>query len=171
MDKIQKAMSSGDLFVLKPGVTVKLDVSGIKDPGERDKIAAALTKQLEANNCHVAPNAKVSVIALTELGRRREVAYRHIGGPGRVYNFQEYTSRVKVVANGQVAWEMFSTNVPGLVHLSAGETMEQYLQRQEHPNYEWLSKVELPKVVQKPTTGGVSLGTTQVTVSGLHERL
>ena len=46
--------------------------------------------------------------------------------------------------------------------------MEQYLKRSEHPNYEWFSQVELPKVVQKPTSGAATLGTSQVTIAGVR---
>jgi len=103
------------------------------------------------------------------MGRRREIAYHTFGRPyAREYTFQEYICRVKVVYNGQTAWEVFCSNVPGMVNLKQGETMQEFLQRSEHPNYEWFGKVELPKLVQKPSSGGPAIGATQVTVSGLR---
>ena len=166
--KIQQALESADFFVLKPGVTVKLDVGALQDPGEREKTTAAFTQQLQANGCHVGPNGTVSVVATTEPGKRRDVAYRTFGRPiAREYTVQEFISRVKVVWQGQTAWDVSCSSIPGVVHLKQGETMQQFLQRTEHPNYEWFGKVELPKVVQKPTSGGSALGATHVTISGL----
>jgi hypothetical protein len=169
VERIQKAIESPDFFVLKPGATVKLDVSGLPDLGEREKAAAALTQKLQANGCQVGANGAVELVAVAEAGKRREVAYHTFGRPySRVYMVQEFHSRVKVVYQGQTAWEVSCTSVPGFVHLQEGETMEQYLERNEHPNYEWFGKVELPKVVQKPTSGAATLGTTRVTTAGVR---
>jgi hypothetical protein len=166
--KIQKALDSADFFVLKPGVTVKLDVGALQDPGEREKATAAFTQQLQANGCQVGTNGTVELVAATEPGKRRDVAYRTFGRPvAREYTVQEYISRVKIVWQGQTAWEVSCSSVPGFIRLGEGETMQQFLQRKEHPDYDWFGKVELPKVVQKPTPGSTTLGTTQVTVSGL----
>jgi len=168
VEKIQKALESPDLFALKPGATVKINAEAIEDPGEREKIVSAFTKQLQANGFQVGSDAAVEVVALTEKGRRREIGYRSIPGPRvRVYTFQEYVSRVKILCNGRKAWEVWCTNVPGVVD-SRDETMEEYLHRHEHPNYDWFAKVELPKLVQKPSANGGAIGTSQVTTSGLR---
>jgi hypothetical protein len=168
--KIQKALDAPDFFVLKPGATVKLNVSGLPDPAEREKIAAALTQKLQANGCQIGPNGTVELVAATELGKHRDLGYRSIGPPnGKAYSFQEYISRVKIVWQGQTAWEATTTNAPGFfVRLKEGQTMQQYLQEKEHPNYAWLATVDLPRVLQKPTAGGATLGTTQVTAAGLQ---
>lgn len=169
IEKIQKALEASDLFVLKPGVAVKLNVGGIQDPAEREKAATALTQKLQANGCRVDPNGAVELVAMTEQGRHREIAYRTFGRPfAREFTFQEYHSRIKILHNGQTAWEVSCSNVPGVVNLSEGETIQEFLQRNEHPNYEWFGRAELPKLVQKPTAGGLSLGASRVTVSGVR---
>jgi hypothetical protein len=168
-ETIRKAVDSADFFVLKPGTTVKFDLTGLSDPGEREKAAAAFTQKLRANGCQVGDNGTVELVAATEMGKRREIAYHTFGHPvARAYMFQEHTSRIKIVYQGQTAWEVSCTNVPGFVRLKQGETMETFLQQKEHPNYEWFSTVDLPKVVQKPVAGGGTLGTTQVTIAGLR---
>jgi hypothetical protein len=169
LDTIQKALESPDFFVVKPGVTVTLNVSALADPTERERAAAALTKKLQANGCQVGAKGVVEFVATTEAGRRREVSYHSFGRPGaRSYTVQEFTSRLKVVYQGQTAWEVAATSLPGFVQLKDGETMDEYLKRSEHPNYEWFSKVELPKLVQKPTAGATTLGTTRVTTAGVR---
>lgn len=168
-ETIRKAIESPDFFILKPGTTVKLDVANLPDPGEREKAATAFADKLRANGCQVGADGTVELTLATEMGKRREVAYQAFGSPvARPYMFQEYTSRVKVVYQGQTAWEVSCNNVPGFIELKQGETMEGYLKQKEHPNYAWFSTVELPRMVQKPTTNGGTLGTTQVTVSGLR---
>jgi hypothetical protein len=42
------------------------------------------------------------------------------------------------------------------------------LRNSERPNYAWFSTVELPKVLQKPTPGAITLGASEVTVSGIR---
>ena len=167
VEKIEKAMQSPDFFVVKPGVTVKLDVSGLPDAGEREKAAAALTKKLQANNCQVGPTGTVELVAMTEAGKRREVAYHGFGGVARAYSVQEFFTRLKIVYQGKTAWEISKSSVPGMFRLEKGETMEQHLKQSEHPDYGWFSQVELPKVVQKPNSGAATLGTSQVTTAGL----
>ena len=169
VQKIQKAISAPDFYVLQPGATVKLNVGGLPDPGERVKASTALTKAIQANGCQVGPTGAVEVTALVEPGARRELAYHSFGRPGsRAYPFQEYMCRVKIMYQGQTAWEVSCSNTPGMVRLKENQTMEQYLKTCEHPNYEWFSKVELPKVVQKPSAGNTTLGTTQVTTAGVR---
>ena len=154
LETIQKAIESPDFFVLKPGATVTVNVSALPDPAEREKAAAALIKKLQANGCQVGDKGVVELVATAEAGRRREVAFHSFGRPGtRTYMVQEFTSRVKVVYQGQTAWEVATTSVPGFFHLKEGETLEEHLKQSEHPNYEWFSHVELPKVVQKPSSG------------------
>lgn len=168
-DKIQQAMASPDFFVLKPGVTVKVSTSALQDPGEREKAGAALAQKLEANGFVVGPNAAIELVATAEMGKRREISYRMFGSFGsKTYSVQEYISRVKFVYQGQTAWEVSVTSVPGFIHLKEGETIEQVLRRSERPNYDWFAKVELPKTLQKPTPGATTLGASQVTTAGVQ---
>ncbi len=170
VEQIQKMLDAPDLFVLKPGATVKLDVAGIQDPAEREKARDSLSKKLEANGCEVGANGTVELVATTEMGQRREIAYRTFGRPFvQMYMFQEYLCRIKFRCKGQTAWEVSCGNAPGMVHLKEGETLQEFLQRSEHPNYAWFSTVELPKLLQKPSKGKSSaIGSSQVTISGLR---
>jgi len=62
---------------------------------------------LQANGCQVGASGTVELVAATEKGKRREIAYHSFGRPyAREYTFQEYMCRVKVVYNGQTASEV-----------------------------------------------------------------
>lgn len=172
-DQIQKAMQNPDFFIVKPGTAVRLNVAGLADPAEREKAQAALTGKLEANGCQVAPNAPIELVASVETGKRRELSYRGMGGPfgagSATYSFQEYSSRLKFVFQGQTLWEVVGTNNPGfMIHLKEGETIQQHLQARERPNYGFFTSVGIPKMVQKPSPGGQTIGTSQVTAAGLR---
>jgi len=172
-EQIQKAMQSADFFVVKPGSSVKVNVSALADPAERERAGAALTKKLEANGCQVGPNGSIELVASVETGQRRQLSYGSHGpffrGGSVSYSFQEYASRLKFVSQGQTLWEIAGTNNPGfMIHLKQGETIEQYLKAREHPNYDFFSSVEIPKMVQKSSQGGNTIGTSQVTVAGIQ---
>jgi hypothetical protein len=169
METLQKALDAPDFFVLKTGVTVKLDCSAVEDPGEREKVVTGLTQKLQANGCQVGDGGTIELLASTEKGRQTEIAYRTWGFPGaRRYPFQEYLCHVKFVYQGQTAWEASCGNTPGFVRLQEGETMEEFLKRNEHPNYAWFGMVDLPKLLQKPSDSGGTLGATKVTTAGME---
>jgi len=168
-DLLEKAVHSPDFFVLRPGTTVMLNVAGIQDPGERQKVAAVLAQRLEANGCRVAPNGTIELVASTEMGKREEVSYHTFGQPGsRSYSVQNYLSRLRFVYQGQTAWEAVCGNVPTFLSLKEGETMEQHLRNSERPNHEWFGAVEIPKMLQKPGPGNSTFGTSQVTTTGIR---
>lgn len=167
--RMQQAMAAPDFFIFKPGVTVRINVSGLTDPAEREKVAAVLREKLIANGCHVGENGTVELVATTEAGKQREVGYHVFGQIGtRIYNVQEYLCRLKLVWQGQTAWEVTGSNVPGFIQLKEGETIQDVLRRSERPNYAWFAHVELPKMVQKPSAKGGTLGASQVTITGIQ---
>jgi hypothetical protein len=165
---LKKAMTEPDFFVLKPGTTVAIDVSGLADADQRDKVRAALEEKLKANGCRVGESGTITLAALTEVGKERDVSYHTFGRPGaRSYKVKEHFSRLKFLYQGKPAWETSAGNVPFFAHLKEDQTMQQYLKEHEKPNYDWFPKVELPKLLTKPT-GRPTLGTSQVTTAGVR---
>jgi hypothetical protein len=169
---LERALADPNFFVLKPGTTVKLNVDGLPDPAERDKIAKALTARLEANGFAIGPGGTIELVAATEVGKQREVSYRQFGRGFRdvnTYKVQEHIARIKFVYQGLTAWEASAMNIPFIAHLKQGETMEEHLRAQEKPNYAYFGRVELPKLLTRPTSNGVTaLGSAQVTTSGVR---
>jgi hypothetical protein len=165
---LKKAMAESDFFVLKPGTTVAIDVSGLADADQRDKVRTALEEKLKANDCQVGESGTITLAALTEVGKERDVSYHTFGRPGsRTYKVKEHFSRLKFLYQGKPAWETSAGNVPFFVRLKEDQTMQQYLKEHEKPNYDWFTKVELPKLLTKPT-GRPTLGTSQVTTAGVR---
>jgi hypothetical protein len=176
-DALAKAMSSPDFFVLKPGTVVKIDVSGV-DPAGKDFVEKALTARLKQVGFEAGASGTITLVAQTELGKDRQVAYHTFGRPGsQTYNVRDYICKVKFSYQGQDVWHTQIGSVPGFIHLNANETLEQYLKKSEKFNFDWYGKIDLPKLLQKPTQiaaqvpGGApaqvpTVGQTKLTTSG-----
>ena len=164
-----RAIADPEFFVLKPGVAVRVKADDVSDAGRRTAVVTALTEKLAAIGVKVGPNATLELVASTEVGKQREINYRTFGrGFGtKSYKVQEYISRVKFVYQGKVAWESSSYNIPHFVSLRNGQTMEEYLKEQEKPNYDFFSKIELPKLLTRPT-GAPTLGSSRVSPAGIR---
>ncbi|MGE0607607.1 MAG: SHD1 domain-containing protein [Pirellulales bacterium] len=165
---LKKALTDPSLFILKAGTAVKLNVTGIADAAQQARVAEGLTARLKAIDCTVDPNAPLELSASVEGPKQREVSYIGSGD----YKVQEYIVRVRFIYQGQPAWETSSTNVPGFIVLGRGENIEGYLRAHEKPNYDFFENVELPKFLQKPSTGtgagnSLTLGQSQVGPSGI----
>ncbi len=150
-------MKAPDFFILKPGVTVKVTVSGVQDAAQQATVLASLTKKLQDNGCKVLPVGSIELVASTEMGRLRTIEYRGIGpggGGSRNVSVQEYLSHLKLVYQGQTVWQTNTSNVETSVMLNEGETLEQHIRANDRPNYALFSVVNIPKTLQKPGPGG-----------------
>ncbi len=168
-DRLAKAMTEADFFVFKPGTAVAIDTTGLTDAGQADRVREALAKKVRALGGVVGDHGTIALQASTDGGKEREVFYHTFGSPGsRAYKVKEFFSRVKFVYQGKTAWEWASSSVPGFTHLAKGETMEEHLKKSEKPNYAAFERVELPKLLTKPTGGAPGLGQSRVTTAGLR---
>ena len=169
--RLKAAEAEPDFFVLKQGTQVAIDVTGLTDADKRDQVASALKAKLEANGCQVGEGGTITLKAVTEKGKEREVSYHTFGMPrfaDKKYKVREYTSKLQFVYQGKPAWTTAANNIPFFVHLDQDETMEKYLKKHEKSNYDWFEKVELPKLLTKPTGGSPGLGSSRVTPGGLR---
>ena len=166
---LAKAIADPKFFVLKPGAPVRVVVDGITDAGQRAAVAKALGDKLAAVGARVDPAGPLELVATTEVGKQRDITYHTFGrGFGNeTYKVQEYISRVKFVYQGKTAWESSSYNIPHMISLRNGQTIEAYLKEQEKPNYNHFSQVELPKILTRPT-GAATLGMATVSTAGVR---
>jgi hypothetical protein len=152
---------------------VKIDVSGIEDATKRDQAAAGLTERLKVAGCTVAANAPVELIASTQVGQEKEITYRSVGMPrfgprgggGETFKVREHFSRLEFRSQGQKVWDTQWSNIQHFVMLR-DETIEQFLKRNDHPNYALFDHVDLPKYLSR--TGNRALGNSRVTAAGLE---
>lgn len=167
---LKKALTQPDLFVLHSGTTVKVNVNGISDAGQREQVRRSLVDRLQTIGCQAGDNGTIELVASMEGPKDRDVRYMFGGGD---YKVKEYTARLKFVYQGQPAWETSGTNVPGVVSLKKGENIADKLRESEKPDYGFFNRVQLPKFLQKPAQGqgansSLTLGHSNVTTSGLQ---
>jgi hypothetical protein len=188
---VQEAFTKGVArLALSPGATVKIDVSELPDPAEREKAAKALEEKLAKKGCKVGPDGAITLVASTDLGKVIELnfipataggkegkfgfGFKGKGAPSippgtkvRTVQLQEHFSRLKFVAQGKTIWEASADNVPKSVQLEEGETLDQRMKKLERPNYAFFQTVDLPRFLHRDK-GAAPLGVSQVTVSGVR---
>ena len=163
---IDNEMKDPDFYVLKPGVTVKLDLTGLGNAVEQAKAAASLTKKLEANGMKVGPEGSIALVGVTAKGEERRLDIRGFGAnPWHRYPVQEYLATLKFVHQGKTVWETSSSSIPGIIQLGADDTVEGVLRKSEKPTYRLFEQVQLPRLLTKASAVG-GLGVTNVTLNG-----
>ena len=167
-DMLKKALTDPNLFVLKTGTAVRIDVNGIPDPTQRENVAKGLAKQLDAIGCKAGTTGTIDIVASVEGPKQVKISFFRIGD----YNFQETVCRVKFVYQNQTVWESAGSNKPHFVQLKQGENMEGHLRGLEKPNYAYFDHVQLPKFLQKPAAGqgagnSLTLGQSRITTGGI----
>jgi hypothetical protein len=169
---LDKAMEAPDFFVLTPGTTVKLNMDGLPDATEREKIRTALTEKLTSNGCKIGPEGTIELAATVE-SKSKEMAFRKLGhvpptsAKIQSYQLQEFTTRLAFVYQGKPAWQVQTVSVPHMVRAKPGQTIEAALHETEKPNYEFLTRVGLPKKLMKPMPEA-ALGSSRITVAGVQ---
>ncbi len=167
---LKQALTQPDLFVLHSGSTVKVNVDGVPDFAERERVRKALTDRLQTIDCQAGDNGAIELVATMEGPKDRQVRYMFGGGD---YQVKEYIARLKFVYQGQTAWERSGSNVPGVMTLKKGENVADKLRASEKPDYGFFDHVLLPKFLQKPAAGkgpggSLTLGQSSVTTAGLR---
>ncbi len=163
---LDKALADPGFFILKEGTVVSIDTSALADTAAREKARASLMAKLESQGCKVASGAPLVLSATTEVGPERKIQYHKFGGGIDQYKIKEHTSRVRFLYEGKVAWEASAAHVPFMLHKDLSE--EEYRREYERPNYTYFDGVELPKLLTRPTPGGATLGTSQISAAGMR---
>lgn len=166
---LEKALTDPSDFIVHPGTTVRIDVSGIPDALQREKVINGLAKQLNEIQCTVDPKGTIDIVASVEGPKTIDVSYSKSGD----YKFKEFKTFVKFVQGKQTVWESSGTNAPGIFSLKQGETVESHLRTCEKPNYEFFDRVSLPRFLSKPAQGqgasrSLTLGTSQFSANGIR---
>ncbi len=85
------------------------------------------------------------------------------------FKIRPQIGRVKFVYQGKVAWQTSASTVPffEIAHLDKNESLADHVKKFEKPNYAYFGRVELPKLLTRPT-GQATLGTSQVSLAGVR---
>ncbi|MFM7076034.1 MAG: SHD1 domain-containing protein [Planctomycetaceae bacterium] len=170
---LAKAAADPNLFVLREGTRVRIDVERIPDPTARAQAAEALAERLRTIGCPADPAGSIVLSASVSGPEKKTLSLRNAGD----YDVQEWVTALEFVHEGKPVWRTQSSNVPGgpvvFFNLEEGENIGSWLAKRQKPDYGLFERVELPRFLQRPTAGGAAggsptLGTSQVTTAGLR---
>jgi SLA1 homology domain 1, SHD1/WD40-like Beta Propeller Repeat len=170
---LKTAMRDPSFFIVKRGSSASIDASGIPDASRRNEVIESLTTNLGKIGVTVAPGSAVTFQASLEQGKEQEIGYRRFGGGFRVERFKvhPWLARIRVVYNGQTAWDWSGSSVPffDMAQLKEGETLQDHVRKLEQPNYSYFANAELPKLLTRPMGQAAgTLGVSTVTLSGIR---
>jgi hypothetical protein len=165
---ILSAEKRSDLFALRPGDAVRVDVSGV--PRERQKeVNDILERRVKEVGYHLDVSAKtVFVASVDTVGKKVSKTYE-IGKKSVTGTYNERWARLKIVQNGRVLWEAASTDSPGiLIMIPNGTDPVEYISRFGSPAYSVYSKHPLPGLL-RAAKDDKPLGHSQFFASGIVE--
>ncbi|MBX3444883.1 MAG: hypothetical protein KF774_20955 [Planctomyces sp.] len=166
---LEAAMKDPNFFIVKPGMAVRIDVAGVPDAAQQQRVRESLAKNAAASGLMVAENAPITLTASVTNGGNDELTFRSFGfGFGeKTVTVTKWVSAVKMIVNGQSAFETSMVAVPHFINRTEDESIEQAVRKANVPNYQFFQSVGIPGYVMKPT-GGQTLGASQITASGIR---
>lgn len=167
MASLKQAMQNPDLYALKPGTVVRLDVSGIKT--NQEEVRQILTKKLEDAGFRAGPEGTIDLVASHELGEREKRFYsqRSILHGEMEFDVQNYISELKLVYQGNELWRRMDHSIPSSLSVKKDESFEQIIRKSEHFTNRLFEGTKLPNKLMK-TTDGVTLGVSRITPNGIQ---
>jgi hypothetical protein len=166
---LEQAQSDPSVFLIHPGVSVSIDVSGVT--GQHQQVVRqGLEKAAQASGYKVVQSAPI-VIAGSISGPKQE-AVSYIASGSYVVN--AYASTIKLMWQGRELWQTGGSNVPHMLMTKAGQTIEQALaEAGRQPNLSVFETTRFPEFMQKPGDNpqagnrSTALMSSQFTLQGL----
>ncbi|MFO0940275.1 MAG: SHD1 domain-containing protein [Pirellulales bacterium] len=173
LDTLKLAKSQSDLFIVKKGASVDIDLSGVPQQYQVN-VEQSLKKNLETKGLRYRQGSPV-ILKPTITGPSREaVSYAFFGSMA----VNKYTSGLGIFYNGINVWNGgIGSNVPGMISAKSREDAQKQLEEAgQSPYLGFFNTVALPDFLQKPSaTGGNNqaqsqmLGTSRFSVTGLMD--
>lgn len=165
---LKTARTQPDLYAVRPGIAVRLDVSGV--PAQhRAAVETAVSKHLQDRDLTVAEQSDVAVVAEITGPQQKIVEYGRsgVGIDNTPYEISEYVSTLEIHWKGQVAWQKKKTNAPSRISAREGQTFEDALREMtSQPNLRMFETAGIPAYVRKPSgkraAGGEALGASRI---------
>ncbi|WP_437205662.1 SHD1 domain-containing protein [Planctomicrobium sp. SH664] len=170
VDALEQAQQRSDLFALKPGGEIALDLSGL--PADlRDTVQQDFTSKLAKYRISIREGAPATLKAgIRQQNKQQDYI---IFGKGREsFSVNEQISFAQIMVDGKIAWGQQASNVPAGVRTKEGESFQDALNRiTEKPNVKFFENVRLPQVVQRNSGGPTDsqfLGSSRVSAKGVQ---
>lgn len=168
VDEMESRLDREQLYVLKPGVAVSLEVNA----GEyTNQVTAAIEAKVRENGWVLAPDAPIVIQAEMKRGESQTVNYRLMRGLQDVgtqsATFSPFISSLRIqVGDKNAWWSTTASGAPPLVRLKEGQTAQDEVDRWQKARPEFFENVKVPQRILDPKYKD-GLGTTLVTNRGL----
>jgi hypothetical protein len=150
-----------DLFVLKTGDGVRIDVEGLPEK-KRAEAQTALEQRLRALGYQIDPAAKAVVFASVEtVGTKTSIGYSGY----ETYSYMKKPAVLRLVLNGKELWsDAWAIDPPFSVRLPAAVSLNDHLKELPigEPNYKLFASADFPSYFPNPQVPAVTLGTTEL---------
>lgn len=166
---LAEAKAQSDLFILKKGAPVSLDLRGVPRQFETE-IRKALTANVEKMGFKMSESAPVVLKATIEGPTQEAISYHFAGN----FVVNQYNSAVSIEYDGKSIWSQRATNIPGAVSgRDQADIKRQLDEAGRKPNLGFFGAVRLPDFLQKPSSDGAQqdqqmLGSSLVNDKGIN---
>lgn len=146
---LQKTKEQSDLFVVRKGQALAIDVSKIAKK-YREEVRTSLEQQIEKIGCSVAENAKVTVTASITGPVKIKLRSLQAGD----FDFNQFTSFININYDGKSIWRASSSNTPSSLRTPRDKSYKQQLaDAGAKPSLAFFRMTQLPEYLQKPAPG------------------
>jgi hypothetical protein len=165
-------------MLLRPGMSVSLDVSVDGPEEQRKGTADLLTAELRRNGITVAEGQPVKMVARVDNGPTFGRIYQAPGsfgppGPLAEVGFQiavPKVTRLAIEVDGTVAWEALTTVLPDYVRQMPGTPGADVTAAANKFNASFLRSVPVPAYLPKPRDASSPVGNSSWTTTGIVDR-
>lgn len=168
---LQEAKSDSDLFILKKGAKVSLDLNQVPQRYRGD-VEQKLKENLERKGFVYAGSAPLVLTAKITGPTQEAINYTFAGS----FVFNQYDSFLNLNYEGKSLWGSRASNVPGMVSGRDKAGIKKQLQQAgSKPNLGFFGGAQLPDYLQKPSAGSSNnrdaqmLGSTAIGLNGLGD--
>jgi hypothetical protein len=165
---IAGASQRRDLFVLRPGDTVRVDVAGVPQ-NKRQEVRDTLERRVRELGYRISDYAPTTFVASVDSTGHTVTKTYTIGKEQVTGSYDERCARLKIIQNSRVLWEEAGTDSPGMMILVPNNVdAKDYISRFGSPSYDLFSKRPLPGLL-RPKGDAKPLGESQLTAGGVKE--
>ncbi|QDT63107.1 hypothetical protein V22_03070 [Calycomorphotria hydatis] len=183
LQTLEDALKNDDVFAVKPGVPVSIDVSQVSVPEIREELSKELENKLLERQFRIDPSADVSLVASIFPPRNVSVTYYKTNsrfpispfsrpsGKGETVQMPVYDYELKLVFEGRVLWikKGAYNTAPSSTSVgdkSIAEALRPY--REKKPSADLFKRIVIPEYLQSNADTARSLGQSEVKANGIH---
>ena len=165
------AIPAEQLFAMRPGSAVRLNVQLGFSSDLQPKIVAGLTERLKANGIKVDPAAPLVFEATAAQAGQSPVEYKEfgLGGKSTTAQVSKNVYYLRIKQGETVLWQAGGpTDPPPLVMLEKGESVQSALNRFNALNQDFFLKTPLPKQLARVGKHNGFFGVSRLSAKGIE---